>query len=130
MKIHSIQKGLVLSIICLFFNTLSNAQTDKISIEQDPKFEQLLQEKRKNNTTTVLNDRYKIQIYNGDIESSKKILNEFKREFKKTDGTIEFFTPSYKVWIGNFKTRMEAEKMLLDIKKKYPNAFLIKPSRQ
>lgn len=122
-------KALIITLICLFFNAFTYAQEHNIRVEQDPKFEQLLQEKRKSNASSTLNDRYKIQIFNGDIEASRKILNEFKREFKKMDGTIEFFTPSYKVWIGNFKTRMEAEKMLLDIKKKYPNAFLIKPNR-
>jgi len=35
----------------------------------------------------------------------------------------------YKVWVGNFKTRIEAEKNLNDLKKKYPNAFLIKPNK-
>jgi uncharacterized protein YxjI len=105
------------------------AQEGNTTVAQDPKFEQLLNEKRKINTSITVNDRYKIQIYNGDSETSIKTLTDFKRDFRNFDGTIVFSTPSYKVWVGNFKTRIEAERNILDIKKKYPNAFLIKPNK-
>ena len=103
-----------------------NAQDKNISVRQDPKFEQLLNEKRKINSSLTINDSYKIQIYNGGSESAKKTLNEFRQEFKDIDATIVFNTPNYKVWVGNFKTRIEAEKNLVNIKYKYKNVLLIK----
>lgn len=106
-----------------------NAQDKNISVKQDPKFEQLLNEKRKINSSLTINDSYKIQIYNGGSENAKKTLNEFRQEFKDIDATIVFNTPNYKVWVGNFKTRIEAEKNLVNIKYKYKNVLLIKPSR-
>ena len=75
-----------------------------------------LNEKRKINSSITINDRYKIQIFNGDTENSKKTLLDFKRENKNIDATIVFSTPLYKVWVGNFKTRIEAEKNLNDLK--------------
>ena len=121
---------LVFSIcFLLFLSQKSIAQVAKVSVSQDPKFEQLLNEKRKINNSITINDRYKIQIFNGDTENSKKTLMEFKRENKNLDATIVFSTPLYKVWVGNFKTRIEAEKNLNDLKKRYPNAFLIKPNK-
>ncbi len=107
----------------------SIAQDTKVTLTQDPKFEQLLNEKRKINSSITINDRYKIQIYNGDSENSKKTLMDFKRINKTMDATIVFSTPRYKVWVGNFKTRIDAEKNLADLKKNYPNAFLIKPNK-
>lgn len=106
-----------------------NAQDKNISVKQDPKFEQLLNEKRKINSSLTINDSYKIQIYNGGSENAKKTLNEFRQEFKEIDATIVFNTPNYKVWVGNFKTRIEAEKNLVNIKYKYKNVLLIKPNR-
>ena len=106
-----------------------NAQEQNNVVIQDPKFEQLLNEKRKLNTSIIINDCYKIQIYNGLSENAKKTLNEFKQEFKNIDGTIIFNTPNYKVWVGAFRTRMEAERNLIEIKKKYKNVLLIKPSK-
>ena len=80
------------------------------------------------NTGLFLNEAYKIQIFYGNSEESKKKLQEFKREFKDLDGTIIFNSPNYKVWIGNFKTRIEVERAMVDIKKKYPTALIIKPT--
>jgi hypothetical protein len=127
-----ILKPLKLALLCIIlFNSNSNikAQSQNYTLNQDPKFEQILNEKRKINTNLPYNDRYKIQIYNGPSDAAKKTLNEFKQEFKNTDGTIIFNTPNYKVWVGNFRTRMEAERNLVDIKKKYKTVFLIKPSK-
>ena len=120
-------------IFTLFSVSLStcyiNAQDQNITVTQDPKFEQLLNEKRKINTSLTVNDSYKIQIYNGGSENAKKTLSEFKQEFASIDATIIFNTPNYKVWVGNFRTRIEAEKTLVDIKDRYKNVLLIKPSR-
>jgi len=106
-----------------------SAQEGNLTVTQDPKFEQMLNEKRKINSSITVNDRYKIQIYNGESETAKKTLSDFRKDNKNFDGTIVFSTPTYKVWIGNFKSRIEAERNLVDFKKKYPNAFLIKPNK-
>ncbi|MFY0483189.1 SPOR domain-containing protein [Flavobacterium sp. PLA-1-15] len=111
------------------FSLNSNAQNEKITVTQDSKFESLLSEKRRINSSITINDRYKIQIFNGDSENSKKTLNEFKKEFKNLDATLIFNTPYYKVWVGNFKTKIEAERNLIALQKRYPNALLIKPNK-
>ena len=74
-------------------------------------------------------DNYKIQIFYGSGEESKKKLLEFKRDFKDVEGTIIYSNPTYKVFVGNYKSRLHAEKFLLEIKKKYPSALLIKPGK-
>jgi hypothetical protein len=129
MKILRIKCGfLIASFIGLSCLNLS-AQESNVSLNQDQKFEQLLNEKRKINSSITVTDRYKIQIYNGDSDSAKKTLSEFRKEFKNYDGTIVFSTPTYKVWVGNFKSRIESERNLAEIKKKYPNSFVIKPNK-
>ena len=129
MKISPLTMAFQAILIFHFFNSNLYAQDEKVSVSQNPKFENLLNEKRKINASITVNDIYKIQIYNGDSETSKKILNDFKRDFLAFDGTIVFYTPAYKVWVGNFKTRIEAERNLMLFKKKYPNAFVIKPNK-
>lgn len=117
----------VFSTMILASNSYS--QNEKVTVAQDSKFESLLSEKRRINSSITINDRYKIQIFNGDSENSKKTLNDFKKEFKTLDATIIFNTPYYKVWVGNFKTKIEAERNLIALQKKYPNALLIKPNK-
>ena len=107
----------------------SVSQTSNLTVQQDPKFEQLLNEKRRINSSLTANDRYKIQVFNGDSESSKRVLNEVRREFTGLDATIVFSTPAYKVWVGNFKTRIEAERNLQKLSQKYPTALVIRPNK-
>lgn len=127
MRILTTRKTFFYAVTLCLTTSYINAQDANISVSQDPKFEQLLNEKRKTNVSNALNDRYKIQIFSGESEKAKKTLIEFKQEFSDIDGTIVFNTPNYKVWIGNFKTRIEAERNLIGIRKKYNNVHLIKP---
>lgn len=129
MKISAIKKIFLSSLLLVVLTHEAKAQDKNISVSQDPKFEQLLNEKRKINSSLTVNDSYKIQIYTGGSENAKKTLSEFKQEFKDIDATIVFNTPNYKVWVGNFKTRIEAERNLTNIKDRYKNVLLIKPSK-
>jgi len=129
MKISIFGTAFQSAIFFCLCNSILYAQDEKVNVSENPKFENLLNEKRKINASITVNDIYKIQIYNGDSETSKKTLNDFKKEFLAFDGTIVFYTPAYKVWVGNFKTRLEAERNLILFKKKYPNAFVIKPNK-
>ncbi|WP_310557665.1 SPOR domain-containing protein [Flavobacterium sp.] len=129
MKIIVAKKILLSLLFCGISTCYVQAQQDDVTVIQDPKFEQLLNEKRKINASLTLIDSYKIQIYNGGSENAKKTLNEFRQQFSDLDATIVFNTPNYKVWVGNFRTRIEAEKTLADIKDSYKNVLLIKPSR-
>lgn len=123
-------KSIVFSIfLSSFFSFATLAQTGNVTVSQDPKFEQLLNEKRRINSSITVTDKYKIQIYNGDSENSKKILNDFRKDFRNMDATVVFSTPAYKVWVGNFKSRIEAERNLAEMRKKYPNAIIIKPNK-
>lgn len=112
-----------------FFALQMSAQDQNINIIQDPKFEQLLNEKRKINNAIAVNELYKIQVFSGNSEKAKTTLSECKRDFENLDATIIFNTPNYKVWVGNFKTRIDAERNLIEVKKNYPNALIIKPQK-
>jgi len=129
MKTLTVRKIFLSLVILNIWSSYLYAQDQKVTVSQDPKFEQLLNEKRKINASLTVNDSYKIQIYNGGSENAKKYLNDFKQNFSDIDATIVFNTPNYKVWVGNYKTRIDAERSLIDIKKKYNNVLLIKPGK-
>lgn len=129
MNTISIKTAKFYTLFAIFFLQFYTAKAQSITLSEDPKFEQLLSEKRKLNSSITVNNLYKIQIFNGSSDESKKVLIQFKRENKSLDATIVFSTPAYKVWVGNFKTRIEAERNLNTMKKKYPNAIIIKPNK-
>ena len=129
MRILKPENAFLAVIFCCLCSVSAQSQQKEITIEQDSRFEQLLSEKRKINPNIIVNDKYKIQIFYGDNDKARKALTQFKKEFKNYDGTITYENPSYKVWIGSFSSRLEAEKSLKEIKEKYPYALLIKPNK-
>jgi len=129
MRILTFKKRVTVSFLISLTTTIVLSQQSNVNIKQDNKFEQLLNEKRKINSSIFTNERYKIQVYSGNSEGAKKTLTDCKQEYKELEGTLVFNTPNFKVWIGNFRTRIEAERYSIEIKKKYPNMILIKPQK-
>lgn len=112
-----------------FLGLLATQQSAAQTVEQDPKFEELLAEKRKISSQITFNDKYKVQVYYGDNNTARKTLQEFKKAYPDTDGTIIFESPTYKVLVGSYSSRIDAERALAEIHKKYPYALLVKPNK-
>uniref|UniRef100_UPI0040490B3B SPOR domain-containing protein n=1 Tax=Flavobacterium sp. TaxID=239 RepID=UPI0040490B3B len=125
----ALKTTLPIAFIFLMLGLKISAQEQNTTIEQNAKFENLLKEKQKINASISIIDNYKIQIFYGSGEDSKKTLGEFKRDFKDTEAMITYSNPTYKVFVGNYDSRLEAEKAILEIKSKYPNALLIRPGK-
>lgn len=128
MRILTIKNTLTLLLFAGLATFKLQAQ-NSVTVQQDARFEELLTEKRKINASITVNDRYKVQIFYGTNDKARKTLQDFKRDFKTTDGTIVFESPTYKVWVGSYKSRIEAERNLVEIRKKYPHALLVKPNK-
>ena len=111
---------LLLSV--LFINN-TEAQEGVVAVNQDKDIETLLRLKKDVNRTLV---NYRIQIYNGNRQGAKKAELEFKNVFSDWTPSMKFQTPNYKIWVGGFKTRLEADRALLKIKKEFRHAFIIK----
>ncbi|MBE50927.1 MAG: hypothetical protein CMP51_04465 [Flavobacteriales bacterium] len=71
---------------------------------------------------------YCVQIYNGQSrEDAQKIKYQFMKKFPKiTSVTYERVNPNWKVRVGQFRTKIEAEKLENSIKTKYPFSFVSK----
>jgi len=73
---------------------------------------------------------YKIQLFYGGLNEAHKVLARFKTTYGTTwSSKIKFETPNYKVWIGNYRNRLEADRALMRIQKKFPSAFIFKPKK-
>jgi len=127
MQINLTKFFLYIAVINLLTTLTINAQEGVFSINQDPQIDALLRLKKEVNKTAA---RYKIQIYSGNRLSAEKIRLEFRNYFSDWSTSIKYETPNYKIWIGNFNTRLEADRTLLKIKKKFGNAFIFKPKKE
>ena len=54
-----------------------------------------------------------------------KIRDKFKTSFIDISSELKFHSPYWKVWVGSYKTRLEADRSLLEIKEGFPSAIII-----
>ena len=72
----------------------------------------------------------RIQIYSGDRDNAEQTVQEFIEIFNDTTADVIYETPNYKVWVGNYYTQLEADKRLIEIRKKFRSAFIFRPELQ
>lgn len=127
MKVLQTKPLLLLAFLLIFFIEKSMAQQGKINIQQDPKLARLVEVKKELDKTENTEGYYKIQIYNGSLDGAKKAETNFKALYPEWPCNVTFETPNYKVKVGRFESRLDADRYLIELKKNYPEAFLIKP---
>ncbi len=121
----SVKSNFYLTILILIISTNLYSQEGTVIINQDQEIEDLLQIKK--SIETSLN-RYKIQIYSGLSRSAaESTRTEFSENYSDWPSSIEYETPNYKIWIGDFRSRLEADRALIRIKKTFMNAFIFEP---
>jgi hypothetical protein len=73
---------------------------------------------------------FRIQIFfdSGNNSKSKAIsaMSEFRSKHSKVEAYLMFQEPNYKVRVGDFRSRMDAQRFLHKIADDYPNAFIVK----
>lgn len=117
----------ILPFLSLLFLSLSTsnltAQEGTVSIEQDDMINELVDMKKR-----MKNDRYRIQIFSGEIDGAQRTKIKYRTKFnKRWAEDVKYEAPNYKVWVGFFKSQLAAEKALVEIKELFPQAFVFKP---
>ena len=113
-------------IITLSYHT-SFGQNGNIKINRNNKLDSIIKLKKKLNSKI---QNLRIQIYSGDRENAEQIIEEFIEIYNDTTADVIYETPNYKVWVGNFYTQLEADKRLIEIRKKFRSAFIFRPELQ
>ena len=119
-----IKRLFFLTLICLCGSI--SAQEGTVNIDQSKAIDKLLEFKKDIKTV----ETFKIQVYSGSSSSAaSNVKAEFKQSYVQWPIEMVFNTPNYKIWVGNFRDRLEADRALLLIKKNYMNAFIFKPKK-
>ncbi|QIE60129.1 SPOR domain-containing protein [Rasiella rasia] len=129
MKTSQIFKLFIASILILFTSEISFGQPATVTINQDSQIPKLLTLKKQLEKENKLSDGFTIQIYNGDLSKANYNMSRVRGSFSAWPVSLEYETPNYKVWVGDFTTRLEAERALLEIKKKFSSAFILQPAK-
>ena len=117
-------------LILLFFliSLQSFSQNLSSKINEDEKFIKLLKLSKEANSEYFKSSFFSIQVYSGQYKQADSIL-KFVNEKYLNDSIFFFFeTPNYKVQVGKFKSKIEAQKKLRSVIKDFKAAFILKPN--
>jgi poly-D-alanine transfer protein DltD len=129
--------------VCIFFVLLASniqltaQQNDQgyLRIVQDPRIDSLMQLNRQINSTLSESpegflDGFRIQIFmesgNDAVERAQFIIEGFNEDYPILQAYLTYRQPYYRIRVGNFRTRLEAEGYLRQLSRKYNQAFVIK----
>mgnify|MGYP001257159177 CR=1 FL=1 len=91
----------------------------------DPRIEELLATKRRINKRNEGIKGYRIQIYSGNRKQANEIKAEFIDGNDSLNAYIVYEQPYFKTRVGDFRTKIEAEKALRKLIKLYPGSFVL-----
>ena len=68
---------------------------------------------------------FRIQLYNGFEVEAKKTRAKFRIEFPEIRTYLVYRQPEWKIQVGTYKTKLEADRALLEIKKEFGSAIVV-----
>ena len=107
------------------FNLSAQSKDATVRIESSAHIDEMLAQKKDYNKTIEKFEGFKIQIYYGSEKECYKVKEEFTALYPDIDTSIIFSTPQWKLQIGNYKTRLEADHAMVNVKKEYPGAIVL-----
>ncbi len=116
---------IVVATLCLLSSANLTAQSEGIiHIESSENIKHIIAKKRTFNKNQKKIRGYKIQLFYGNEQSAYKVRDKFSEAFPDITTEIKFFSPEWKVWVGSYRTKLEADFALKEIKEASFNAFV------
>ena len=104
---------------------LSAQKEGSLMIQSSESIKQTITKKKTYNKSLKKIKGFRIQIFFGSEKGSYRARDKFRATFQKPFIKIQNFPPDWKVRVGNYKTKLEADRALVDIKKIFPGAIVL-----
>ena len=126
---YIIKMKLFIAIFFVFLSLSSFSQNNGyVILEQDQRIEQLIQRQKEIHTADNTIDGFRIQIFmesgNDAVDLANVAMEEFKAKYPDMPIYLVFGQPYYRLRVGDFRTRLEAEKVFQTISQDYKKAFV------
>jgi len=123
----------LLGMILLPGLVLAQTQTPergKVEVQKDPKVDSLIEgylvSKKGAMPVPASSSGYRIQIFSGsDRKNAYSTQAKFQDKYPDVRTYLTYMAPNFKVHIGDFRTRLEAEKMIEELKPLFSGLFII-----
>ena len=110
----------------ILFNIYSQNLNQKIN--ENPKFLKLIELSKIANNEYFRSSYFSIQVDSGTYKEADSIMNFVKDKYINDSIYFFFETPNYKVQLGKYKSKIEAQKSLREVSKVFKSAFILKPN--
>lgn len=114
-------------ILLLLLVKAASAQNEHAELIQDKRVDLLVDKHIFLNRHQFALTGWRIQIFFDAGANSKRkasdALRSFNEKYPETEAYLSFKEPYYRVRVGDFRSRLEAEGFLRRIQMEYPNAF-------
>ncbi|MGB5363714.1 MAG: hypothetical protein WBN17_10460 [Aureibaculum sp.] len=109
----------------LFSNQVFSQNEGKLEIQSSEKIKNIIKQKEAYNKQLKNIKGFKIQLFNGSEQGAYKTREDFSTMFPDIEIKIQFFSPEWKVRVGNYKNRLDADRALFEIKQAFPGAIIL-----
>jgi len=97
-----------------------------VIITKDARVDELIKKQREINLQKQTIPGYRIQIYFGvSRQRASELKAEFSGKHPEMNSYLSYQQPNFKVRVGDFRTRLEAQKFLKDIQGLYATSFIV-----
>jgi hypothetical protein len=116
-------KGFAQSDLC---KDIQNEKTGTVTLHADPKLAELIYSNKKETEKEPEMAGFRLQVYNGtDRNEANKVKTELLLLYPEQDVYLKYEQPRFKVRIGNFRNRIEVQKLYHDLKVAYEGVFIV-----
>jgi hypothetical protein len=113
----------------LSFTQAARSDPGKVEYIQDKSVDLLVAKHIKINQNKGTISGYRVQIFSDSGNNSKTqaqaASDGFAAKFPNVNAYLTFKSPNYRVRVGDFRNRLDAQRFLSEITGDYPNAFII-----
>jgi len=114
--------------MCLFLiiTVLSASGQTKSKISTPPYLDSLVQKNIEKHKTEQTRDGFRIQLFSGtERNNANSLRNKFKTEYPDVPIYLIYQQPYYKLRVGDFRNKIEAQQLYLKIENDYEQLLII-----
>lgn len=72
-----------------------------------------------------LREGYRVQVFLGDRKTAEETKRTFLQKYPDTPAYLSWLAPNFRLRVGDLRTRLEAERLLRDMKVIYPGSYIV-----
>ena len=116
--------------LMVFIHSVSAQEIGTVQVTKDPQIDSLIAKRlalSKNSRSggSIEVSGLRVQVFSG-LERQQAYAEQakFKVRFPANNTYISYVQPNYRVRVGDFRTRLEAEKFMIELKRYYSSMFI------